>query len=119
MHLVDVARRPGCILAMIQVDPPDYPPWPTARRLTPLWWGQRTLVLLALFCAFIYVGLSLGIPILIQRAIDNAIVPGNPSDVWPYVIAIMVLAVIRFWINFTRRVSIPALRAANSLSPVA
>ena len=88
---------------MIQVDPPDYPPWPTARRLTPLWWGQRTLVLLALFCAFIYVGLSLGIPILIQRAIDNAIVPGNPSDVWPYVIAIMVLAVIRFWINFTRR----------------
>jgi ABC-type multidrug transport system fused ATPase/permease subunit len=88
---------------MIQVDPPDYPPWPTARRLTPLWWGQRTLVLLALFCALVYVGLSLGIPILIQRAIDNAIVPGNPSDVWPYVIAIMVLAVIRFWINFTRR----------------
>ena len=88
---------------MIQVDPPDYPPWPTARRLTPLWWGQRSLVLLALFCALVYVALSLGIPILIQRAIDHAIVPGNPSDVWPYVIAIMVLAVIRFWINFTRR----------------
>ena len=88
---------------MIQVDPPDYPPWPTARRLTPIWWGQRSLVLLALFCALIYVALSLGIPILIQRAIDDAIVPGDPSDVWPYVIAIMVLAAIRFWINYTRR----------------
>src|ERR1051326_7672813 len=95
--------RPAASSPMSQVDPPDYPPWPTARRLVPLWWGQKRLVLLALLCAFIYVGLSLAIPVLIERAIDNAIVPGNPSAVWPYVTAIMVLAVIRFFINFTRR----------------
>ena len=65
---------------MIQVDPQDYPPWPTVRRLIPLWWGERSLVLLALVCAFVYTSLSLGIPVLIQRAIDNAIVPRHPSD---------------------------------------
>ncbi|MDX6532329.1 MAG: ATP-binding cassette, subfamily bacterial [Gaiellales bacterium] len=88
---------------MQNVDPEDYSLWPTVRRLIPLWWGERSLVLLGMACALGYTTLSLAIPILTQRAIDNAVVPGKLSDLWPYVAAIFVLAVIRFGINFTRR----------------
>ncbi|MDX6591108.1 MAG: ATP-binding cassette, subfamily bacterial [Gaiellales bacterium] len=88
---------------MQNVDPEDYALWPTVRRLIPLWWGERSLVLLGMACALGYTTLSLAIPILTQRAIDNAVVPGKLSDLWPYVAAIFLLAVIRFGINFTRR----------------
>jgi ABC-type multidrug transport system fused ATPase/permease subunit len=84
-------------------DPEDYPLRPTVRRLTVLWWEERRFVLIGLGCALAYTGLSLAIPILIQRAIDDSIVPGRTSSLWPYVIAILALAAVRFWINFTRR----------------
>ena len=84
-------------------DPEDYPLRPTVRRLTVLWWEERRFVLIGLGCALAYTGLSLAIPILIQRAIDDSIVPGRTGSLWPYVIAILALAAVRFWINFTRR----------------
>jgi ABC-type multidrug transport system fused ATPase/permease subunit len=88
---------------MDRVDPKDYPFWPTVRRLIPLWWGERRMVLLGLSCALGYTLLSLAIPTLIQRAIDRAIVPGHPGHLWPYIAAILVLGAIRSGINFTRR----------------
>jgi len=85
-----------------RVDPPDYPAWPTGRRLLRLWWGERRLGALGLTCAFCYTALSLAIPVLIQRAIDNSIVH-HKQAIWPYVVAIVGVAAIRFGINFTRR----------------
>ncbi len=84
-------------------DPEDYPLRPTVRRLSHLWWQERRLVLLGLGCALGYTTLSLTISVLIQRAIDHSIVPGHVGAVWPYVIAILGLALVRFWVNFTRR----------------
>jgi ABC-type multidrug transport system fused ATPase/permease subunit len=88
---------------MQNVEPEDYSLWPTVRRLIPLWWGERRLVQLGMACALAYTTLSLAIPILTQQAIDHAVVPGKLGDLWPYVAAIFVLAVIRFGVNFTRR----------------
>ncbi len=85
--------------------PEDYPLRPTVRRLRVLWWQERRLVLIGLGCALAYTGLSLAIPILIQRAIDNSIVPDRTGTLWPYIAAILALAVVRFWINYTRRYS--------------
>ncbi len=84
-------------------DPEDYPLRPTVRRLTVLWWQERRFVVIGLSCALAYTGLSLAIPILIQRAIDDSIVPNRTGALWPYVAAILALAGVRFWINFTRR----------------
>jgi ABC-type multidrug transport system fused ATPase/permease subunit len=86
-----------------QVDPPDYPLWPTARRLLRLWREQFRLAGLGLACAFAYTTLSLTIPTLIQRAIDHAIVPRHPARLWPYLAAIGALAAVRLGVNFTRR----------------
>jgi ABC-type multidrug transport system fused ATPase/permease subunit len=87
----------------ISVDPPDYPLRPTLRRLLGLWLAERRLVALGLACAFAYTTLSLLIPTLVQRAIDDVIVPGRPSELWPYLAAILVLGGLRAGINFTRR----------------
>jgi len=84
-------------------DPDDYPLRPTVRRLSHLWWGERRLVLLGLSCALAYTVLTLSVSVLIQRAIDHAIVPKHVDALWPYVLAILGLALARFWINFTRR----------------
>ena len=88
---------------MTVVDPPDLPLWPTTRRLLGLWREEWRYVAIGLVCALGYTTLSLAIPVLISRAIDRAIVPGHISDLWPYVAGILVLSVIRFFINFTRR----------------
>ena len=90
---------------MSSVDPPDYPAWPTARRLLALWWEQRRLVIFGLVCAFFYTGLSLAIPIVVRHAIDDSIAPksGHRAALWPYLVIVVVLALIRFGINFTRR----------------
>jgi ABC-type multidrug transport system fused ATPase/permease subunit len=50
-------------------------------------------------------GLSLAIPLVIQRAIDHAIAPtsGHRAALWPYLAIVVVLAIVRFFINFTRR----------------
>ncbi|HSD02340.1 MAG TPA: ABC transporter ATP-binding protein [Gaiellales bacterium] len=84
-------------------DPDDYPLRPTVRRLSHLWWGERRLVVLGLVCALAYTTLTLTVSIVLQRAIDNAIVPNDVGKLWPYVLAILGLALARFWINFTRR----------------
>ncbi len=88
---------------MSSVDPQDYPTRETVRRLIPIWWGERSLVLIGLTCAFFYTTLSIAIPVLLQRAIDDAIVPQDTAALWPYLAAILVLSAIRFVINFTRR----------------
>jgi len=57
---------------MNHVDPPDLALWPTLRRLFPLWWEQRRLAAIGLAFALGFTLLSMAIPILIQRAIDQA-----------------------------------------------
>jgi ATP-binding cassette, subfamily B, bacterial len=84
-------------------DPEDYPLRPTVRRLARLWWDERRLVLVGLACALAYTTLTLTVSVLIQRAIDGAIVPGSKGALWPYIVAIMALALARFWVNYTRR----------------
>ncbi|HET7130356.1 MAG TPA: ABC transporter ATP-binding protein [Gaiellaceae bacterium] len=89
----------------LSVDPPDLGLWPTARGLARLWREQGQLVLLGLGCAFVYSGLALAIPIVIRHAIDNAIAPrsGDRAAIWPYLLAVLGLAILRFAFNFTRR----------------
>jgi ATP-binding cassette, subfamily B, bacterial len=84
-------------------DPEDYPLLPTVRRLARLWWDERRLVLIGLACALAYTAVTLTVSVLIQRAIDGAIVPGSRGALWPYIVAIMALALARFWVNYTRR----------------
>jgi len=89
----------------LSVDPPDLSLWPTAKGLARLWREQGRLVILGLACAFVMTGLSLAIPIVIQRAIDHAIAPqsGDRTALWPYLVIVVVLAIVRFFVNFTRR----------------
>ena len=88
---------------MEHVDPPDLALWPTLRRLFPLWWEQRRLVALGLTFALAFTCLSITIPILIQRAVDEAIVGTQDERLLPYLGAILVLAALRFVVNFSRR----------------
>src|SRR5690242_1909567 len=85
------------------VDPPDLGMLPTFRRLLRLWREQWKLGVFALTCALLYTLISIVIPILIQRAIDNAIVPHKEDQLPPYLAAIGGLALLRFGINFNRR----------------
>jgi ABC-type multidrug transport system fused ATPase/permease subunit len=85
------------------VDPPDLPLWQTVRHLYPLWRAQRRLVLIGLACALAFTGLTLTIPILVQRTIDDAIDGPDRSLLVPYLVAIVVVAALRFWVNFCRR----------------
>ncbi len=87
---------------MHHVDPPDFPLWPTARRLLRLWRAEWRLATFGLTCAFAYAGISLLIPILIARAIDHAIVHDD-DRLWPYLLIVLALATVRSSINFTRR----------------
>jgi ABC-type multidrug transport system fused ATPase/permease subunit len=100
-----MARRAGRFampLTANPVDPPDLGLLPTFRRLLRLWWGQRRLGFLGLAFAFFYTILSTLIPILLSQAIENSIV-NHKRPLWPYLLAIVVLALIRFGVNFTRR----------------
>jgi ABC-type multidrug transport system fused ATPase/permease subunit len=85
------------------VDPPDLGLLPTFRRLLGLWKEQWKLGIFGLTCALAYTLISLAIPILIQHAIDDAIVPHKESKLPPYLAAIGGLALLRFVINFNRR----------------
>jgi ABC-type multidrug transport system fused ATPase/permease subunit len=89
----------------LSVDPPDLSLWPTAKGLAALWREQGRLVVFGLVCAFIYSGLSLAIPIVVRHAIDDSIAPtnGRRAALWPYLVAVVILAIVRFWINFMRR----------------
>src|SRR3954468_6192413 len=85
------------------VEPPDLRLLPTFRRLLRLWREQWKLGLIGLTCALAYTLISIVIPILIQRAIDNAIIPHKEDQLPPYLAAIGGLALLRFLINFSRR----------------
>jgi ABC-type multidrug transport system fused ATPase/permease subunit len=85
------------------VDPQDLTLWPTIRHLFPLWRAQWRLVSIGLACALVFTILSLLIPILVQRTIDDAIDGGDRSLLVPYLAAIVVVASLRFVVNFTRR----------------
>jgi len=89
----------------LAVDPPDLALWPTAKGLARLWREQGRLVLLGLGCALVYSALALSIPIVIRHAIDDAIAPksGHRTALWPYLLGVVGLAVLRFAFNFTRR----------------
>ena len=56
------------------VDPPDLGLLPTLRRLLRLWWGQRRMGAVGLSFALAYTLISTDIPILMQQAIDKAVV---------------------------------------------
>jgi len=88
---------------VLHVDPPDLALRPTLRRLLPLWWEQRRLVGLGLACALAFTALSITIPVLIQRVVDEAIVGPHDGRLLPYLGAIVVLGALRFAVNFTRR----------------
>ena len=89
----------------LSVDPPDLGLWPTAKGLAHQWREQWRLVAVGLVCAFVYSGLSLAIPIVIRHAIDSSIAPtnGHHKALWPYLVAVVLLALVRFGVNFTRR----------------
>jgi ATP-binding cassette subfamily B protein len=84
------------------VDPPDLGLLPTFRRLLRLWRREWRLGVLGLTLAFAYTLISITIPILTQRAVDDSIV-GRHHALWPYILGIVGLAAVRFGINFTRR----------------
>ncbi len=88
---------------MTNVDPADLTLWPTIRHLYPLWRAQWRLVAIGLSCAVVFTVLSLAIPILVQRTIDDAIDGNDHSLLVPYLVAILAIAAVRFAVNFTRR----------------
>jgi ABC-type multidrug transport system fused ATPase/permease subunit len=90
-------------LTRLVVDPPDLDLWPTVRRLVPVWRTQWRLVLLGVSCALVITGLSLAIPILIQHAIDDAILKRDQEKLLVFLGAILAIATLRFFVNFTRR----------------
>jgi len=64
-------------------------------------------VTVGLVCAFVYSGISLLIPVVVQHAIDNSISPvhHHRQPLWPYLAIVLALALARFPINFFRRYS--------------
>jgi ABC-type multidrug transport system fused ATPase/permease subunit len=84
------------------VDPPDLGLLPTLRRLLRLWRAEWRLGVFAIALAFCYTAISITIPVLIQRAVDDAIV-GDSHPLWPYIAGIVGLAAVRFLVNFSRR----------------
>jgi ATP-binding cassette, subfamily B, bacterial len=96
-------RLIASVRAVEHVDPPDLALRPTLRRLFPLWWEQRRLVGFGVACALVFTALSISIPILIKQVVDKAIVGPDEDLLLPYLGAIIVLASLRFVVNFTRR----------------
>ncbi|MFN2629601.1 MAG: ABC transporter ATP-binding protein [Gaiellaceae bacterium] len=83
-------------------DPPDYGTWATAKHLFRLWREQWRLGVVGLVCAFAYTTVSIAIPLLVAQAIDHSIIHQSRT-LWPYLAAILALALGRFGLNFTRR----------------
>jgi ABC-type multidrug transport system fused ATPase/permease subunit len=86
------------------VDPPDLGLLPTLGRLLRLWREQWRLGAVALVLACIYTAVSTAIPILTQHAIDDSI-DRHRHALWPYIVAVIALATIRYAGNFWRRYS--------------
>jgi ABC-type multidrug transport system fused ATPase/permease subunit len=93
------------VTAVDPVDPVDLPLRGTIRRLYPLWREQGRLALVGLSCALVYTGLSLLIPVLVQRTIDDAIDGDRPHLLVPYLAAIVLAGAAAFGFNFVRRFS--------------
>jgi ABC-type multidrug transport system fused ATPase/permease subunit len=85
------------------VNPPDLPLRPTLARLFPLWWEQRRLAAIGLSCALVFTALSITIPLLIQRVVDDAIRGTERDRLVPYLLLILTVALLRFGVNFLRR----------------
>jgi ABC-type multidrug transport system fused ATPase/permease subunit len=87
------------------VDPSDLGLLPTFRRLLGLWREQWKLGVFGLGCSLVYTLISITIPILIQRAIDNSIdtTHHHRQALWPYLAIIAGLALARGVIAFNRR----------------
>jgi len=85
------------------VDPPDLTSRETIRHLVPLWWEQRRLVAFGLVCAFVFTGLTITIPILIQHTIDDAIDAPDQHLLIPFLAAIIGVATLRLGVGFLRR----------------
>ena len=84
-------------------DPPDLPFGATLRRLHGLWRVEWRLATFAASCALGVTLLSLAIPVLVQRTIDDAVLPGDRSLLVQLLAAILGLAVVRFVVNSARR----------------
>jgi ABC-type multidrug transport system fused ATPase/permease subunit len=88
------------------VDPPDLGLLPTFRRLLGIWREQWKLGVFGLSCSLVYTLISITIPLLIQRAIDNSIAPKHGHHrqaLWPYLAAVAGLALARGIVAFNRR----------------
>jgi ABC-type multidrug transport system fused ATPase/permease subunit len=85
------------------VDPPDLSSWETVKHLFPLWLEQKRLVALGLACALVFTALSLTIPLLVKRVIDEAIDGSNHDLLVPLLGAVVAVAAVRLVVNFTRR----------------
>jgi ATP-binding cassette, subfamily B, bacterial len=84
-------------------DPPDLLFRPTARGLFGLWLDEWRLAAAGLLAALGVTFCALAIPLLVQHAIDDAIVPRHDGKLWPYLAGFAVLAVVRLFINYQRR----------------
>ena len=85
------------------VDPPDLLLGPTLRHLVPLWWEQRRLAFVGVALAFVVTALTLAIPVLLQRTIDDAIDRPDRQLLVIYLGAIVVISVLLFFAGYFRR----------------
>ncbi len=86
-----------------RTNPPDLPAGVTARRLLGLVWDERRVVAIALVCALVYTALSLALPVVVQRIIDDGIVPADDALLYELLGLLVVLALLRSGIAFCRR----------------
>jgi ABC-type multidrug transport system fused ATPase/permease subunit len=85
------------------LDPPDLPLRPTARRLIGRLAVRRRLFLIGLASTVGVMLVSMAIPVLIQRAIDDAIVPRRGERLIVFALAILVLAGVKLVLGAIRR----------------
>jgi ABC-type multidrug transport system fused ATPase/permease subunit len=90
-------------LTLENVDPPDLPLGATLRHLFPLWWEQRRLAFVGVALAFVVTAMSLAIPILLQRTIDDAIDRSDRGLLVVFLGAILLISAVRFVAGFFRR----------------
>src|SRR5699024_4969277 len=86
-----------------RTNPPDLPAGATTRRLVRLWWTERRAVLLGLAAALVYTVLSLALPVVVQRVIDDAIVPDDRTLRLELLALLLGLAALRAGVSFVRR----------------
>ena len=85
------------------LDPPDLPLRQTARRLVHRLAARRRLFFAGLASTVGVMLVSMAIPILIQRAIDDAIVPRRGDRLIEFALAILVLAGVKLVLGAIRR----------------